>query len=192
MTNIYTRTGDKGETSLFSGERVLKNNHFIEALGAVDECNSSLGVAISHLQANEKDLKDQLTSIQHALFDVGASLATPLTSSSLKKIEKTRFDEESITELEKWIDTMEDKLVPLKTFILPSGHPSGAMLHFSRALCRRAERMIIPLIQNKQIPNSVLVYLNRLSDYLFVAARFANFSHQVEETHWLPHKVREH
>jgi cob(I)alamin adenosyltransferase len=191
---IYTRTGDKGTTSLFSGQRVPKDNPFIEALGSVDEGNSSLGLALSLLPREEKFIqtRQQLEMIQHALFDVGAALATPLTCHEDKKLERTRFDHQAIELLEKWIDVMDAQLPPLKTFILPGGHPAGAALHLSRSTIRRAERQVIPLYEQADVSQSVLVYLNRLSDYLFMLSRFVNHQLQVCETEWQPHKALEH
>lgn len=187
---IYTRTGDKGTTSLFNGQRVAKSDDFIEALGTVDEANSAIGLALSLMPINSylQNTRDQLEIIQHALFDVGAALATPRTTSETKKVEKTRFDNEAIRFLEEWIDKMEEVLPPLHHFILPGGHPAGAALHLSRSLIRRAERCVIPLFEQEDVTESVLVYLNRLSDYLFVVSRFVNHFLQVPETSWEQHK----
>jgi len=191
---IYTKTGDKGETSLFTGERVPKSHQYIEALGAVDECNSLVGSAIAFFPKDHslKSTQEQLIIIQHALFDVGAALATPRKSAGTKKLEKTRFDHEAIDLLEAWIDQMEKELPKLTHFILPGGHPAGAMLHVARSMCRRAERCVVPLNQQEDVSDNVLVYLNRLSDYLFVASRFVNHVLRVPETQWEPHKVVEH
>lgn len=188
---IYTKTGDRGQTSLFTGKRVMKNNDFIEALGTVDECNSTLGIAISLMQENINLLKvkQQLETIQHTLFDVGAAIATPRTEALNSKIEKTRFDDEGITILEKWIDEMENELPKLHAFILPGGHPCGATLHLARSICRRAERTIVPLNQQADVPDNVAIYLNRLSDYLFVASRYVNHQLNLRETTWEPHKL---
>lgn len=191
MSKIYTRTGDKGMTSLFSGERVPKNNLFIEAVGTIDEGNSALGLALSLLPRNEHFHTTylQLEMIQHALFDVGAALATPRTCHESQKLEKTRFDHKAIELLEKWIDAMDAQLPPLKKFILPGGHPAGAALHLSRSIIRRAERLVIPLYEQADVTQSVLVYLNRLSDYLFIVSRFVNDQLQIPETIWEPHKA---
>ena len=134
MTKIYTQ-GDKGMTSLFSGERVPKDNLFIEALGCVDEGNSALGVALSFLPKEERfsSTVEQLETIQHALFDVGAALATPRSCEQNQKLEKTRFGHEAIEWLEKWIDAMESQLPSLKTFILPGGHPAEPLCTFRAA-----------------------------------------------------------
>lgn len=191
---IYTRKGDNGTTSLFTGERINKNHPFIEALGAVDEGNSSLGIAISLLPTTDPVLikaKTQLETIQHALFDVGAALATPRRSQETQKVERTSFDSEATSQLEKWIDEMEEHLSPLKTFILPGGHPAGAVLHLSRTMIRRAERKVLPLYEQADVNQNVLIYLNRLSDYLFVLSRFVNHYLRVPETQWQPHKIQE-
>jgi cob(I)alamin adenosyltransferase len=187
---IYTKTGDTGFTSLYTGQRVPKNDPIIDAIGIVDECNSSIGVAIAFLPKEVcfDPIKEELETIQHALFDVGAALATPQTRASEKKIEKTRFDEESTERLEGWIDFWETKLPPLKTFILPGGHQAGALLHMARTNCRTAERLVAPLQQNAEVSLHVLRYLNRLSDYLFVISRVVNQMTKMEETPWFPHK----
>jgi cob(I)alamin adenosyltransferase len=186
---IYTRTGDKGETSLFTGQRVSKNDPVIEALGTVDECNCAIGSALSFLpeEPGYESIKEQLLIIQHALFDLGAALATPRSKANQAKIEKTRFDSEEIDLLENWIDEFSLKLSPLKTFILPGGHPAGAMLHLARSICRRAERLIIPLDQHADVSEKVIRYLNRLSDYLFMVSRQVNDLAKKPETKWKPH-----
>lgn len=190
MTKIYTRTGDKGETSLFTGERVSKSNPSMEALGTVDECNSAIGLAVSLLPDNKKfhKTREQLILIQHTLFDLGAALATPRTKASNSKIEKTRFDDEGTLLLEQWMDEIEEELPPLKTFILPGGHAAGATLHLARSICRRAERLIIPLYEKSDVSNHVLMYINRLSDYLFMASRYINHVNKTLETPWEHHK----
>jgi cob(I)alamin adenosyltransferase len=186
---IYTKTGDAGETSLFTGKRIPKNDPFIEALGTVDECNCTLGVAVSFLPAGQHldKVREQLSLIQHTLFDLGAALATPRTQAGETKLEKTRFSHEGIEQLERWIDTMENELPRLKTFILPSGHSCAAMLHLARSICRRAERAVVPIHQQGDISNDVFVYLNRLSDYLFVLARYVNLLTYSPEFLWQPH-----
>lgn len=188
---IYTRTGDNGETSLFTGKRVPKNDPFIEAIGTVDECNSAIGFALSHLpsELSFDEAREQLETIQHALFDLGASLATPRSSGSAAKLEKTRFDDEEIALLEKWIDFYMEELPPLKNFILPGGHPCGAALHLARSICRRAERLVIPLQREGDVNKNVVIYLNRLSDYLFVVSRYLNLLCKKPETLWEHHKL---
>src|SRR5256885_4593817 len=161
---IYTKTGDAGETSLFGGTRVAKNDPRIEAYGTVDELNSFIGVARASWPSSPID--GELDRIQSDLFDVGAHLASPGTS---------RFaavDEARIEALEQSIDAMTGELPPLKSFILPGGSMAAAQLHVARTICRRAERLVVPLGDEATIR-----YLNRLSDYLFTAARFANLRH---------------
>jgi cob(I)alamin adenosyltransferase len=190
---IYTRTGDKGTTSLFTGTRVHKNHPFIQALGSIDEGNSAIGVALSFLphDPSYQETRNQLETIQHTLFDLGAAVATPRTSGSEKKLEKTRFGHEGIDLLEKWIDQMDERLPPLTTFILPGGHPSGAFLHLSRTVIRNAERFVIPLYEQSDVEEDVLIYLNRLSDYLFIASRYVNHLSNISETPWHPHSYPE-
>ncbi len=189
MSKIYTRTGDKGETSLFTGERVSKNNHYIEALGSIDELNCTLGTAIAFLPEKSafNDTRQQLIVIQHALFDLGAAVATPRTKAASEKIEKTRFDEEEIFLLEKWIDEMDVVLPKLTTFILPGGDPAGALLHMARGNCRRAERQVVPLNHLSDVSEKIIRYLNRLSDYLFMASRYVNHIAGRPETKWEKH-----
>ena len=181
----------RGRSSLFSGQRVPKDNPFFEALGSVDEGNSALGLALSFLPKDSifTDIRAQLETIQHALFDVGAALATPRTCNQIQKLEKTRFDSDATERLEKWIDSMDARLPMLKTFILPGGHPAGATLHLARSIIRRAERHVIPLYVQEDVEQSVLIYLNRLSDYLFVASRFVNHQLNAPETCWLAHPL---
>ena len=187
MTKIYTRTGDKGETSLYTGQRIPKNSHHMEALGTIDECNSTVGMVVALLPEGAVGfiLREQLELIQHSLFDLGASVATPLGQASEQKKEKTRFGDEAVHELEQWMDKMEENLPPLKTFILPGGHPAGASLHLARTVCRSAERQIVPLHQSGAVADEPLAYLNRLSDYFFMAARYLNHAVGAPETAWV-------
>ncbi|MGZ5477059.1 MAG: cob(I)yrinic acid a,c-diamide adenosyltransferase [Thermoanaerobaculia bacterium] len=171
---IYTRTGDSGETSLFGGARVSKNDPRIEAYGTVDELNAFIGAARACWPPSPID--PQLESVQSDLFDIGAQLSSPGSS---------RFagvDESRITALENSIDEMESELRPLTSFILPGGSPAAAQLHIARAVCRRAERLIVAL--SDESAKTTLIYLNRLSDYLFVAARLANKRNGVEDVIW--------
>lgn len=190
---IYTRTGDKGETSLFTGARLSKSSPFFEALGAVDECNSTIGIALSQLKPDSENLKrahHQLWVIQNALFDLGAAIATPSSTASEKKRLRTRFDDQGTLQLEEWIDAMEVDLKPLHTFILPGGHLAAATLHQARTICRRAERAVLALTHLHEVDPTVLIYLNRLSDYLFVVARYVNAQMCCEETLWQLHEVQ--
>lgn len=173
---IYTRTGDAGETSLFGGARVPKNDARIEAYGTVDELNSFLGVARAAWPASPVDA--QLAAAQSDLFEIGAHLASPGTS---------RFpgvDVARIEELEHGIDAMEAELAPLKSFILPGGSLAASQLHIARVVCRRAERLVVALGDESAATKSSIAYLNRLSDYLFVAARFANHRFGVDDVPW--------
>ena len=183
---IYTRRGDKGKTSLFTGDHVLKNDPIIEALGTVDECSSAIGVALSMLPKNGtfSEMQNELQTIQKALFDVGAALATPKTWGTPKQIRQTHFNPKATTLIEEWIDTMQKTLQPLTHFILPGGHSSAAMLHFARTICRRAERNILLVNHHADVSDNVMMYLNRLGDYLFVAARYINHLQKTPETTW--------
>lgn len=187
---IYTRTGDQGKTSLYTGDKVYKNNPVIEASGAIDEANSALGIALACLPKEtifEKP-RQQLEIIQHALFDVGAAVSTPRTSHLQIKLKQTQFNHAACELLEQWIDAWDQQLPPLKNFILPGGHLAGAHLHLSRSLIRRAERTVIPLYQQEDIVSDILIYLNRLSDYLFVIARWINHILEEPEIQWHSHQ----
>jgi cob(I)alamin adenosyltransferase len=168
---IYTKTGDKGTTSLIYGQRVAKNNERVEAYGNCDETNSIIGLALSYLKQVSFDNKESFDSIfykiQTTLFHVGAELATP----SGKEV-KWKLKEEDILELEKHIDNWDSLLPPLTNFILPGGHPAAACLHVARTVVRRAERCAVSI--GDEVNPLVLSYLNRLSDFLFVAARYVN------------------
>ena len=173
---IYTRTGDEGQTSLFGGKRVAKNDPRIEAYGTLDELNSFLGVARSAWP--EATIDAQLHEAQRDLFEIGAHLASPGTS---------RFpgiDPSHIEQLEHGIDAMESELETLKSFILPGGSLAASHLHVARTVCRRGERLVVALHDQDDGTRSSVVYLNRLSDYLFVAARFANATHGVADVPW--------
>jgi cob(I)alamin adenosyltransferase len=169
---IYTRTGDSGETSLFGGSRVAKNDPRIEAYGTVDELNSAIGVARASWPSSPID--KQLSAIQSDLFDIGAHLAAP-GNDRFAGVEPRRIEE-----LERAIDAMESELPPLTSFIIPGGSLAAAQLHVARTVCRRAERRVVALEDT-----ATVAYLNRLSDYLFVAARYANRGHGVPDTPWL-------
>ena len=173
---IYTRAGDQGQTSLFGGARVAKNDARIEAYGTVDELSSHLGVA--RASSIPADVDRMLDQVQRDLFDVGAHLASPGTS-RFAGVDVTR-----ITELESAIDAMERELAPLKNFILPGGTLAAAQLHVGRTVCRRAERLVVALGDETPATLSTIAYLNRLSDYLFVAARFANARAGVPDVEW--------
>lgn len=181
---IYTRTGDDGTTALFGGDRVGKGNPRIEAYGTVDEVNSVIGVARSHLQgqAGEDRLDPVLGDIQEELFVLGADLATPEDAKSVVP----RIADEHVQQLEEQIDTFDADLEPLKNFILPGGSPAGATLHSARTVCRRAERLVVQAGTSTPINRQAVVYLNRLSDLLFVLARWANKKAGIREDTWAP------
>lgn len=168
---IYTKTGDKGTTSLVYGTRVAKNDALVEAYGTCDEANSMIGLAVGHLNGEFFEEKEEICQafheIQTTLFHVGAELATPAG-----KEVKWKLEVEDIEKLEKWIDHYDMEVPPLKNFILPGGHPAGAALHVARTVVRRTERAAISI--GEGVAPNVLAYLNRLSDFLFVAARFLN------------------
>jgi cob(I)alamin adenosyltransferase len=173
ITRVYTKSGDAGETSLVDGSRVSKADLRVTAYGEVDEVNSWLGLARVGLQ--DQQLDNALSKIQNELFIVGADLASPLT------IPVPRVDETHVTELEKLIDLLLEELDPLREFILPGGTALGATLHLARTVARRAERVIVALAAQTEINQHTLIYLNRLSDLLFVMARVANHRAGVSE-----------
>jgi cob(I)alamin adenosyltransferase len=181
---IYTKTGDAGDTGLFGGGRVPKNHARVEAYGDVDELNASLGVAIAAGEGSLPDVDATLAGIQHDLFAIGALLATPDHDKMRAHLEKARIDDERVSELERAIDAGDAVLEPLRAFIMPGGSPKGAALHVARTVCRRAERRVVGLPADMEIPAIVVVYLNRLSDLLFTLARVANRRAGIDEAKW--------
>lgn len=181
---IYTRTGDDGTTSLFGGERVGKGNPRIDAYGTVDEANSVVGVARAHLrdESGADRLDPVLSDLQEELFVVGADLATPLDAKPIVP----RIKEHHVEQLEDRIDTFDADLQPLKKFVLPGGSPAGASLHSARTITRRAERLVVQAGTAAPINEQAAVYLNRLSDLLFVLARWANKQAGIREDKWTP------
>jgi cob(I)alamin adenosyltransferase len=177
---IYTKTGDRGETSLFDGTRVLKTDPRVAAYGDVDELHAVIGLAIAH--PLDTALAGMLVTLQRDLFALGARLADPAHKIA-PRVAKIVIDDASITRLEQWIDTLEEGLPPLRHFILAGGSPAGAALHLARTVCRRAERAVLSLGADAVEP-IVLVYLNRLSDLLFVMARAANHRAGIAEIEW--------
>ncbi len=178
---IYTKSGDTGETSLWGGSRVSKSHPRVRTYGTVDEANCCLGVAIAHLPAEGSETIARLTRVQNELFQVGSELATQAGAKNacpfvgLIEIEL----------LEKEIDSMETVLPQLQNFILPGGSPAGSALHLSRTVIRRAERECVEFGSHEPIRPELVQYLNRLSDYLFVSARFVNFKMKCPETKWV-------
>jgi len=177
---IYTKTGDAGETSLFDNSRVSKADPRVDAYGEVDEVNAVLGAALS--QGVDDDIASVLTTVQKDLFAVGARLADP-SSRIAERVTKAAVTTEQIERLETTIDRLETELPPLRRFILPGGSSAGALLHLARTVCRRAERRVVALGTDSVEPG-VIIYLNRLSDLLFVMARAVNHRAGIPETEW--------
>ena len=173
ITKVYTKTGDKGETGLSGGKRVRKDSPEIQAIGDIDELNSVIGMVLAHDVPT--DLKDSLVQIQHQLFNLGAEL----NNSELNFI-----NADMVTDLEQKIDAFNKSLLPLKNFILPGGGHAASTCHLARAVCRRAERSVVMLSQHQNINNNIQIYLNRLSDFLFVACRVLSRHACQEETLW--------
>ncbi|MDN3669881.1 cob(I)yrinic acid a,c-diamide adenosyltransferase [Echinicola jeungdonensis] len=176
---VYTKSGDKGTTSLLGGERVSKGDLRIEVYGTVDELNAFLGLIRDYEESQNR--KTFLKSIQDKLFTIGADLAN-----RDKQAKNPVILEKDITELEKAIDEMEEVLPPLKKFILPGGHPLVSYCHIARTVCRRAERRVISLNEQEQVAEAIIKYLNRLSDYLFVLGRMISKELNTEEVTWEP------
>ncbi|KAH0516931.1 cob(I)yrinic acid a,c-diamide adenosyltransferase, mitochondrial isoform X1 [Microtus ochrogaster] len=173
IPKIYTKTGDKGFSSTFTGERRPKDDQVFEALGTTDELSSAIGFAMEVITEKGHTFAEELQKIQCTLQDVGSALATPRSSAREAHLKLTAFEEGPIMELEEWIDKYSSQLPPLTAFILPSGGKSSSALHFCRAVCRRAERRVVPLVQMGETDANVAKFLNRLSDYLFTVARYA-------------------
>jgi len=175
LSKIYTRTGDDGTTGLGDGTRVSKDSLRVEAYGTVDELNSVLGMALTaDLPAA---VREALATIQHELFDIGGELCIPGTEA---------IRDMQVERLEQTLDYLNANLAPLKDFVLPGGNESGARLHFARTVCRRAERVAVRLARDESVNPATLKYLNRLSDLLFVIARYVNISAGVPEILWRP------
>ena len=179
---IYTKTGDAGDTGLFGGGRVPKDDPRVEAYGDVDELNAVIGMARAVELMPRID--EVLVPLQRDLFAIGALLATPDREKMAQHLEKARIDERRIAELEQAIDDAESELEPLRAFILPGGTPKAAALHVARTVCRRAERHVVRLHHAVELPSLVVIYLNRLSDLLFTLARLANKRAGAGEVTW--------
>jgi cob(I)alamin adenosyltransferase len=175
LNKIYTKTGDAGTTALGTGDRVPKHGKRIAAYGTVDETNAIVGVARTHLTADDKTVDDQLVRIQNDLFDLGADLCVPDRGAKLE-YEPLRMTAAQVAWLEQQIDAMNSELKPLRSFVLPGGSPGAAALHVARTVSRRAERLMVELAAEPDEPVSAeaLKYINRLSDYFFVASRYVN------------------
>lgn len=180
---IYTKTGDEGKTGLFGGQRVSKDAPRVEAYGTVDELNAILGVVATML--DDPHLLERVRHIQADLFVLGADLATPADAGKAAAW-VPRLTAADIQRLETWIDEAEAELEPMKTFILPGGTPAAAQFHLARTVCRRAERRVVSLEHFEPITPEVRIYLNRLSDLLFVWARLVNQRAGVQDIPWTP------
>ncbi len=178
---IYTRKGDKGETGLIGGTRLLKSALRVDTYGEVDELNAVLGWIRAKL--TDETIREELLQIQRDLFAVGAQLADP-TGHVEQKAEKTGLHEERVRELEGIIDRCDARLAPLRAFILPGGSECGALLHLARTVCRRAERRMVALSQDVPLSPVLITYINRLSDLLFTLARAVNREAGIEEIPW--------
>lgn len=174
LSKIYTRTGDDGTTGLGNGDRVDKDCDRVEAYGTVDELNSAIGIALAQHEL-PAEVRDCLTRVQNELFDLGSELCIP---------DYIALHDEHVTRLENELDHFNSYLQPLKEFILPGGHPAAAACHLARAICRRAERRTVRLYHREAVTNPTLHYLNRLSDLLFVIARFINHEKNCLEPLW--------
>ena len=185
---IYTKTGDTGTTALFGGTRVPKDHIRIESYGTVDELNSHIGLIRD--QEFNAHYKNILIEIQDRLFTVGAILATPpekeVLKNGQKRLQNLGIIESDIELLEKEIDTMEDSLPQMTHFVLPGGHTTVSYCHIARCVCRRAERLVVLLNDSEKVDESIVTYLNRLSDYLFVLARMLSKETDAEEIPWKP------
>lgn len=181
---IYTKTGDAGTTGLFGGQRVAKYALRITAYGTVDELNAVVGIALTHNPTHR--LKHPLEHLSSLLFTVGSDLATPLEPPAKYNI--PRIESEHVEWLEHLIDEFQEELPELKNFILPGGTPLAAHLHHARTVCRRAERAAVELSHSENIGSFAVQFLNRLSDFLFVTARMANFLDGVEDVPWIPNE----
>jgi cob(I)alamin adenosyltransferase len=190
LNKIYTKTGDDGTTALVSGPRRLKDDLRVEAYGTIDEANSAIGIARLHMQGMPV-LDAMLMLIQNDLFDLGADLATPDTGSEKPEYEPLRIIETQVARIENDIDQLNADLQPLKSFVLPGGHSAAAHLHLARTITRRAERLMVTLARGKGeiVSEAALKYVNRLSDFLFVAARHAN-DRGLADVLWVPGKNR--
>jgi cob(I)alamin adenosyltransferase len=179
---IYTKTGDDGKTGLFGGGRVSKANRRVTAYGEVDELNATLGWVIT--QVNHGPLAERLTLLQSDLFSIGAHLATP--DGARTHVHLPAIPSERIPEMESWMDEADAELPELKSFVLPGGCVSAAALHLARTMCRRAERAVVDLSSHESVDANILIYINRLSDLLFMLARVENTRAGITEPKWQP------
>jgi cob(I)alamin adenosyltransferase len=193
LNRIYTRTGDAGETALGSGERVSKAHLRIQAYGTVDETNATLGIVrLSTATPDMAKLDQMLARIQNELFDLGADLCVPETGKDLG-YEPLRILPKQYERIEAEIDELNGELSPLRSFVLPGGHPAAAQLHLTRTVCRRAERLMVELASHagEYVSEGAIAYINRLSDFFFVASRWANAHSGAGDVLWVPGKTRQ-
>lgn len=179
---LYTRRGDRGETDLFGGSRVAKDDLRVEAYGAVDELNASLGVC--RAATGHDDLRELLQTVQSRLFDLGGALATP-DADHRAKAGVPELGDDDVAALESHIDAFEAEVAPLERFILPGGCAAAAALHVARTVCRRAERRVVTLQREATVADASVRYLNRLSDLLFAMARLENRRAGIEDLEWV-------
>jgi len=189
LSKIYTRTGDDGTTALGSGRRVSKYDLRVEAYGTLDETNAAIGIARLHTKDGPTSLDAMLARIQNDLFDLGADLCFPDETKDARG--RLQVTDTQVARLENEIDTLNRELEPLRSFVLPGGSPASSHLHLARTVSRRAERLMVALAarQGESVGDAALRYINRLSDFLFVAARFANDKGKSDVT-WVPGKNR--
>jgi len=189
LSKIYTRTGDDGTTALGSGRRVAKYDLRVEAYGTLDETNAAIGVARLHTRERQPVLDAMLVRIQNDLFDLGADLCFPDDTKDARG--RLQVTDAQVARLEEEIDALNRELEPLRSFVLPGGSPAASHLHLARTISRRAERLMVALATRKgeTVGEAALRYINRLSDFLFVAARFANDKGKLDVT-WVPGKNR--
>lgn len=182
-STLYTRKGDRGDTSLVDGTRSPKDSLRLEAYGTIDELSSCIGLMCSYSDLPE-EIRGQLNQVQHTLFEIGGYLATPVNEeadTSLSGIGK------QTSELEEWIDILDEQTPKIRSFVLPGGSELSSRAHIARTVCRRAERRIVSLAREEFVDPEVATYINRLSDYLFIAARYANFIKGVADIPWKRH-----
>ena len=180
-SNIYTRTGDSGLTSLVGGSRIAKDSVRLDAYGTIDELSSFIGMIVADKACND-EVKGQLIDIQNMMLNLGGYLATPVEPGT--RPEAKVIGTQHLTDLEGWIDALDEQIPPIRAFILPGGSEIAAKTHAARTVCRRAERRLITLSNEEYVDPIVIAYINRLSDYLFILARYFNFIGGVDEIIW--------
>lgn len=179
-SNLYTRTGDNGSTSLVDGSRAQKDCTRIEAYGEIDELSSTLGFVVSSPQCPD-EIREELLHVQHIMFEIGGYLATSVADGAEPGLP---FLEDETHKLEGWVDSLDERVPRLRSFILPGGTDESSRCHLARTVCRRAERRVLSLSRESYVDPRVISYLNRLSDYLFIAARYLNFLGGMEDIAW--------